>query len=217
MIASLQGVKHEGNTSELETVMNAPAPSREPRGTLVNSKQPAGSQIESAHDTRDTHPPNPRSGERAGLQPTALAVPTVMQGATGPTHVQPTCASTVVTDQLSDALRQLSLAVDISPDKAEGTLYRPEWYSQHMLKGMPTKSLDYQKRSLYDLQYGMTCVLEHLLNTGNPAWHSYLQHMKYIFRQAASNNYIDVAFLGYDWIGGYLQRFSSGRHHQCFE
>lgn len=77
---------------------------------------------------------------------------------------------------------------------------------------MSPKSLDYTKLSLNELQYGMTCVLEYLLQSGNRAWPSYIQHMKYVSRQASMNNYIDSAFSGYDRmvIDKYLEDTSKG-------
>lgn len=214
MIASLQLVKQE-NLSDQDTGVKVPAtqPSQEPMGAT-------GIQASSLHtapscdqrdtrDSRDSLSNQPRA--RTGHPPTLLSAPTTMHGAAR-SAPNPTGASTVVAGQLSDALRQLSLAVDISPEKAEGMLYRPEWHSQRKLKDVPTKNLDYQKMSLHDLQYGMTCVLEHLLLSGNPAWHTYIQHMKYVSRQALSNNYTDSAFCGYDRmvVDKYLEDTSKG-------
>lgn len=209
MIASSQReLKHE-HISERESVVNH---SRAPGATPIRGMYASDTRPRDSLSYRDTRPDHKSEYHFGGAQPTALPDPTEKLGATGPTRSSPVCASSIATGQLSDALRQLSLAVDIQPDKAEGMLYRPEWYAQRKLKDTPIKSLDYQKLSLCDLQYGMTCVLEYLLKSNNPAWHSYLQHMKYVSRQASTNSYIDAAFSGYDRmvVDKYLEDPSKG-------
>lgn len=60
------------------------------------------------------------------------------------------------------------------------------------------KNMDHQKMSITELLFGMVCVLESLITTGNSDWVSYLQHLKFIARQSIANSYIDSAFTGYD-------------------
>lgn len=154
-----------------------------------------------SHYTGPTHQADPPQGGVDIRQPSAaLTGPQVSREARhSQPRTEPTCASTVVGGQLSDALRQLTLAVDSTTvDKTEGIMYRPEWYSQRKLKDTPLKSLDYQRQSLHELYYGMTCVLEYLTSQGSRATNSYIQHMKYVSRQASSNSYVDSAFTGYD-------------------
>lgn len=63
--------------------------------------------------------------------PTALTAPQPDQGLQPAPGLGPTGASTAVTGQLSDALKQLSLAIDTSTgDKSSGMAFRPEWYSR---------------------------------------------------------------------------------------
>lgn len=66
--------------------------------------------------------------------------------------------------------------------------------------------------SLPDLNYGMLCVLEQLLLSGNESWHSYIQHMKFVARQSLGRNYVDQAFVGYDRmvVDKYLQDTHKG-------
>lgn len=115
--------------------------------------------------------------------------------------------------QLSEALRQLSLAFEPSTtDKSEGMILRPEWHSQHNLKDIPIKNMDHQRMSITELLYGMICVLENLISKGNSDWNSYLQHVKFIARQSISNSYIDSAFTGYDRmvVNKYLENRAAG-------
>lgn len=151
---------------------------------------------------RNLHDPEP-----SAITPgsTAHSVPVTVLPPSSVTSKGPVCSADVnpalagATGPLSDALRQLSLAMDpVSASKAEGIQFRPEFYAQHKLRDVSIKSLDYQKLSLHELTYGMICVLEHLLTTGNESWVSYLQHMKFIARQASNNSYLDMAFAGYD-------------------
>lgn len=179
---------------------------------MSSSYPPADQDSRHSHGlSQQTSQQQPTLHSSDGLPPTALTAPSMGRGMQS-AQAQPTCASTVATGQLSDALRQLSLVVENTPDKIEGMLYRPEWYAQRKLKDMPMKSLDYSKLSLNELHYGMTCVLEYLLQSGNKSWPSYIQHMKYVSRQASSNNYVDQAFCGYDRmvIDKYLEDTSQG-------
>lgn len=68
--------------------------------------------------------------------------------------------------------------------------------------------------SLNDFYYGMTCVLEHLLQSGSDLWTSYIQHMKYVSRQSMANAYVDNAFTGYDCmvVDKYLDDPRKGFH-----
>lgn len=116
------------------------------------------------------------------------------------------------TGQLSDALRQLSLAMDpMAVTKSEGMVYRPEFHAQHKLKDVPVKTIDHQKMSLQELNYGMLCVLEHLLLSGSEAWSTYLQHMKFVLRQAVNKSYTDGAYVGYDRM--VVDRFLQDKKH----
>lgn len=117
------------------------------------------------------------------------------------------------TTQLSEALKQLSLAIEPSTtERSEGIIFRPEWHSQHILKDISLKNMDHQKMSVSELLYGMICVLEGLLTTGNSDWITYLQHLKFIARQSISNVYLDSAFTGYDRmvVNKYLENRSAG-------
>lgn len=154
---------------------------------LQSSMDDKFSRLERLFMGKKPHPYVPTKSESQASTgshpPAAQTAPEAGQGLKPATGVEPTVASTAVTGQLSDALKQLSLAIDTSTgDKGSGMLLRPEWHAQHKVKDILVKSLDHQKMSLNDLYYGMTCVLEHLLHSGSEHWQSYLQHRKYVSR-----------------------------------
>lgn len=72
---------------------------------------------------------------RESHPPTALTAPQAGRGLQLASGMDPTGASTAVTGQMSDALKQLSLAVDTNTgEKTSGMLFWPEWYCQHKVK-----------------------------------------------------------------------------------
>lgn len=106
--------------------------------------------------------------------------------------------SSWIADPLTSALRQLTNVVD--PDMVSRTacmVYRPEYYSQHLLWNVPVKSLDHKKLSFKSLVYGMTCVARHILSVGGNV-DAYLSHLEFVFRHACDNSYIDMSYSDYD-------------------
>ena len=98
---------------------------------------------------------------------------------------------------LTDALAQLTLAVDPAAGKSKGLLLRPEYYIQHIKAGTPLKQIDHNKLSYKDLVYGWFCVLHHLQATGGDV-QGYLGHCKFTSEQAMSDSFVDSAFIKYD-------------------
>ena len=68
---------------------------------------------------------------------------------------------------LTDALAQLTLAVDPAAVKAKVFLLCPEYHVQHVKSSTPFKRLDHTKLLFADLVYGWFCVIEHLLCKGS--------------------------------------------------
>ena len=76
-------------------------------------------------------------------------------------------ASDIVNGPLTEVLQQVSVAIDPTPQSlTKGLLLRPEYYVQHMDKGVPVKSLDHSKLSIKELMGGMGRVMSHLAKTG---------------------------------------------------
>ena len=98
---------------------------------------------------------------------------------------------------LTDALAQLTLAVDPAAGKAKGLLLRPEYYFQHVKSSTPIKQLDHTKLNYKELIYGWFCVIEHLMSKGGDLG-GYVAHCKFVAEQAASGQFIDAAFVNYD-------------------
>lgn len=183
----IRGVEHrlllsmEERFSTLETLIKKnTASDNSPRNT---STSPAFN-VALGHgsgSTRQSSQPAPQASQPAANQQSTPGMDTT------PSH------------QLSDALRQLSLAIEPNvTERTEGMHFRPEWHSQHLLKDISAKNTDYQKMSINELLYGMICVFENMVTTGNNDWLSYMQHMKFVARQSISNVYTDQAFSGYD-------------------
>ena len=98
---------------------------------------------------------------------------------------------------LTDALAQLTLAVDPAAGKSKGLLVRPEYYVQHVKAGTALKQIDHNKLSYKELVYGWFCVLHHLHANGGDVL-GYMGHCKFASEQAMSDNFIDSAFVKYD-------------------
>ena len=117
----------------------------------------------------------------------------------GVVHGSPGGASPaeLVGGPLTTALRQLSQAIDPSPVSNKGIVYRPEYYIQHVDRGVQVKSLDHTKLSFKELISGMGRVMQHLMDTGGDLA-GYLGHFNFIAEQAHQHSFVDQAFVGYD-------------------
>ena len=103
-----------------------------------------------------------------------------------------------VSGYLTSALQQLSLAIDPTPSStSKGLVLRPEYYIQHVDKGVPVKNIDHAKLSYKDLVAGMGRVMQYLVNVRGD-YMSYLRHFNYILTQASRHQFQDQAFVGYD-------------------
>ena len=98
---------------------------------------------------------------------------------------------------LTDALAQLTLAVDPAAGKAKGLFLRPEYHVQHVKASTPLKQLDHTKMSYKDLVYGWFCVLQHVIAKGGDV-NAYVAHCKFVSEQATSGSFVDAAFVNYD-------------------
>ena len=92
---------------------------------------------------------------------------------------------------LTDALAQLTLAVDPAAGKAKGLFLRPEYYYQHVRSNTPLKQLDHTKLSYKEMVYGWFCVMEHLLSKGGDL-SGYIGHCKFVAEQAYEHIYIYI-------------------------
>ena len=116
---------------------------------------------------------------------------------------------------LTDALAQLTLAVDPAAGKSKGLFLRPEYHVQHVKSSTPIKQLDHTKLSYKDLVYGWFCVLDQLLARGGDV-KSYIGHCKFVSDQATSGSFVDAAFVNYDChimsklIDGHASTFIQG-------
>ena len=121
----------------------------------------------------------------------------------------------MINGPLTSVLRQLSIAIDPTPQSSvKGLLLRPEYYIQHKDKGVPVKSLDHSKLSYKELISGMCRVMLHLSKTGGEL-SSYLEHFSFLSRKAGAHGFIDSAYVGYDrhvvdqFINGETDKFVS--------
>ena len=114
-----------------------------------------------------------------------------LPGATGRPPLDPSLLP------LTDALAQLTLAVDPAAGKAKGLFLRPEYHFQHVKSSTPLKQIDHTKLDYKDLVYGWFCVIEHLLLKGGDL-KGYLGHCKFVADQATSGSFVDSAFVNYD-------------------
>ena len=133
----------------------------------------------------------------------------------GAVGTEPTPAD-VINGPLTSVLRQLSIAIDPTPQSSvKGLLLRPEYYVQHKDKGVPVKSLDHSKLSYKELMSGMGRVMLHLSKTGGDL-SSYLEHFSFLTRKAGAHGFLDTAYVGYDrhvvdqYINGDSSSFVSG-------
>ena len=153
----------------------------------------------------ERHSASPILGRGRGIFKTPLksTVPTVgglQTGAlfTDDLHDHQSSAADLVNGPLTQVLKQLSIAIDPTPQSStKGLLLRPEYYIQHVDKGVSVKSLDHTKLSFKELISGMGRVMIHLSTTGGDLT-SYVRHFNFVARQAASHNFSDAAFVGYD-------------------
>ena len=73
-------------------------------------------------------------------------------------------AADVINGPLTKVLQQLSVAIDPTPQASvKGLLLRPEYYIQHIDKGVSVKSLDHTKLTFKELISGMGRVMLHLI------------------------------------------------------
>ena len=98
---------------------------------------------------------------------------------------------------LTSALKQLSQAIDPSPVSHKGMVYRPEYYIQHVDKGMQVKMLDHTKLTYKELVSGMGRVMQYLVENGGDVA-GYVGHFNFIAEQAYQHSFVDQAFVGYD-------------------
>ena len=98
---------------------------------------------------------------------------------------------------LMSALKQLSQAIDPSPVSHKGMVYRPEYYIQHVDKGMQVKMLDHTKLTYKELVSGMGRVMQYLVENGGDVA-GYVGHFNFIAEQAYQHSFVDQAFVGYD-------------------
>ena len=107
-------------------------------------------------------------------------------------------AADLVNGPLTQVLQQLSIAIDPTPQSStKGLLLRPEYYIQHVDKGMSVKSLDHTKLTFKELMSGMGRVMLHLTTTGGDLT-AYIRHFNFLAKQASCHNFTDAAFIGYD-------------------
>ena len=119
-------------------------------------------------------------------------------------------AADYVTGYLTNALQQLSIAIDPTPSStAKGLVLWPEYYIQHVDKGVAVKSLDHNKLTYKDLVSGMGRVMHYLVSVGGD-WGSYLRHFNVIMSQASRHQFLDQAFVG-GMTGILLTRLSEVR------
>ena len=104
----------------------------------------------------------------------------------------------LVNGPLTTVLQQLSIAIDPTPQSSvKGLLMRPEYYVQHVDKGVPVKNLDHSKLTFKELMSGMSRVMLHLAKTGGDLG-SYLEHFSFITRKAGAHSFLDSAYVSYD-------------------
>ena len=104
----------------------------------------------------------------------------------------------LVNGPLTQVLKQLSIAIDPTPQMStKGLLLRPEYYIQHVDKGVSVKSLDHTKLTFKELISGMGRVMLHLTATGGDL-NSYVRHFNFVAKQAASHSFTDAAYISYD-------------------
>ena len=139
-------------------------------------------------------PPAPGSvaGTTAGLGSADRHTPGLAAG--GGVGLEPVDPSLL---PLTDALAQLTLAVDPAAGKSKGLFLRPEYYYQHVRSNTPLKQLDHTKLTYKDLVYGWFCVIEHLLSKGGDLG-GYVGHCKFVAEQASTGSFVDAAFVNYD-------------------
>ena len=106
--------------------------------------------------------------------------------------------SDYINGPLTQVLQQLSVAIDPTPQSStKGLLLRPEYYIQHVDKGVAVKSLDHTKLTFKELMSGMGRVMTHLSTSGGDLV-AYVSHFNFVAKQAASHNFTDSAFVAYD-------------------
>ena len=156
----------------------------------------AGTGSPAGRGSADPHTPG--LGAVGGLPAATVGgLPAAGRGAGGapsppdPTGIDPSLLP------LTDALAQLTLAVDPTAGKAKGLFLRPEYYFQHVKSSTPIKQLDHTKLSYKDLVYGWFCVIEHLMSKGGDLG-GYVGHCKFVSEQASSESFVDAAFVNYD-------------------
>ena len=83
---------------------------------------------------------------------------------------------------LTDVLEKLTIAVDPSSTsrKLQGMVFKPEFYVQHVKKGVPLKQVDHTKLSYRELVFGWFCVLQHLIKVEGDT-DSYIAHCRFFF------------------------------------
>ena len=113
------------------------------------------------------------------------------------TAMDPT-PSYIVNGPLTSVLQQLSIAIDPTPQASvKGLFLRPEYYVQHIDKGVPVKNLDHSKMTFKELMSGMSRVMIYLSKSGGDLA-SYLDHFSFITRKAGVHSFLDSAYVSYD-------------------
>ena len=94
-------------------------------------------------------------------------------------------------------LQQLSIAIDPTPQSSvKGLMLRPEYYVQHIDKGIRVKNLDHSKMS-FELMSGMSQVMIHLAKTGGDLG-SCLEHFSFVYRKACAHSFFYSVYVSYD-------------------
>ena len=155
---------------------------------------------------------SPAVGDGTGVVPSTASTADVHGSLSGGVP-----AAELAGGPLTSALRQLSQAIDPSPVSKKGMVYRPEYYIQHIDRGVQVKSLDHTKLTFKELVSGMGRVMQHLFDNGGDLA-GYLGHFNFIAEQAHQHNFVDMAFVGYDRfvVDKYIKLESSNKFPLVF-
>ena len=105
-----------------------------------------------------------------------------------PDYQDELAASDLVNGLLTQVLKQLSIAIDPTPQSStKGLLLRPEYYVQHVDKGVAVKSLDHTKLSFKEMISGMGRVMTHLSTSGGELT-SYVRHFNFVAMEKCGHN-----------------------------
>ena len=119
--------------------------------------------------------------------------PEVVGSASPDSGPQAPSPADLVSGPLMEFLQQ-QLSIDHTP---QDLLLRPEYYIQHVDRGVSLEALDHTTLTYKELVSGMGRVMVHLASSGGDL-PSYVRHFNFVAKQAASHHFVDAAYVCYD-------------------